>query len=177
MARSGIPLCGTGDGGMSEEEFKMPRKFTFDEFYEMLKEYVNDPKARELLAIYDAEDAEGRGELSDTSCSELAFDSYADFRGIGWAILAKHGWPTYYQIIENTKEDFELRQKLCRPYYNFVTIARRFIRREKTVWMKRMEFLPDQDFDVNDQESVTRFMKMYVEKYPRISPYTLVGEI
>jgi hypothetical protein len=162
---------------MSEEEFKMPRKFTFDEFYEMLKEYVNDPKARELLAIYDAENAEGRGELSDTSCSELAFNSYADFQGIGWAILAKNGWPTYSQVIKNTKHDFELRRELCKPYYEFVSFARRLIRREKTIWMKRLEIFPDEDFDINSGESVLKFMKLWTEKYSNNSPYKLIGEI
>jgi hypothetical protein len=174
MARSGIPLCGTGDGGMSEEEFKMPSKFTFDEFYEMLKEYVNDPKARELLAIYDAEDAKGRGELSDTSCSELAFDSYADFRMMGWAMLAKNGWPTYLEVIKIP--NFQSRSLIESNGNNIWKIARRLIRKEPK--QKGWDF-QEYEFDVNDRQSVSSLLKMWQKRYSKHTemPYFLtVGD-
>lgn len=91
---------------MSETELALPPKFSFDEFYEMLKEYVHDPEAREALATYDAEDVAGHGELSNASvCSDLAFDSFGTFKMIGWSILVKHGWPTYWDMIQATKQD------------------------------------------------------------------------
>jgi hypothetical protein len=71
-------------------DIELPRPFAFDEFYAMLKKYVNDPKAREALANYDAEAIEGRGQLDDSSTSsELAYDADGIFQQIGWSILVR----------------------------------------------------------------------------------------
>jgi hypothetical protein len=158
--------------GVSQEEFKMPRKFTFDEFYEMLKEYVNDPKARALLATYDAEDAEGRGELSMTSCSDLAFDSYSDFKMMGWAILAKNGWPIYREIVK--MKNMERRFDLFHSGDTVWKVARRLIRKEPK--QKGWDF-QDYEFDINDRKSVLSLLKMWQKKYSKHTemPYFLTA--
>jgi hypothetical protein len=157
---------------MSEEEFKMPRKFTFDEFYEMLKEFVNDPKARAALATYDVEDAEGRGDLLNGSlCSDLAFNAYADFRAIGWSILVKNGWPPYVEVIKIT--DYSLRSTIQSTGYQIWKIGQRLIRKEPV--QKNFGF-QDQGYDINDRASVLRLLKRWAKTYKFEMPYKLTLE-
>ncbi|WP_334150992.1 hypothetical protein [Hyphomicrobium sp.] len=159
---------------MSKEAPAMPRKFAFDEFYEMLKEYVSDPKARHALMTYDSEYGAGRGYLTDGSqCSELAFDSYGDFKAAGWSILAKHGWPTLSQVIKSTEHDFELRSKIEDAGRTFVDLGRRLIRKEP--YEKGWSF-QDDDFDVDDRASALKLLKMWSIRYPNNVPYTLTGD-
>jgi hypothetical protein len=159
---------------MSEEEFKMPRKFTFDEFYEMLKEFVNDPKARAALATYDAEGIAGRGRDLGSEESDLSWDSWGIFSSIGYSIMHKSGWPSYSEIIENTKNDYELRSKLCRGLGFIVCVGRRLIRKE--VWEKGWDF-QDEDFDINDRASVLRLLQLWTKKYPGDLTDVLTGEL
>ncbi len=158
---------------MSEEEFKMPPKFTFDEYYEMLKEFVNDPKAREALTTYDSEDAAGRGELLDGSqCSELAFESYSDFKIAGWNILAKNGWPTYRQVV-NIK-DMERRFDVFHSGDTLWKLTRRLIRKEPK--QKGWDF-QDYDFEIKDRKSVLCLLKMWHKRYSKHTemPYFLTA--
>jgi hypothetical protein len=175
MAGTAIPLWWMGDGGVIEEEFKIPRKFTFDEFHEMLKEYVNDPKAREALATYDAEANAGRGDLSATSCSDLASESYGEFQAIGWSILVKHGWPTYYQMIEATKQNHDLRMLFIGTGNVFRGIAKRLIRKTSGYARWLQESFQDEEFDVHNKMDILRLLKMWADKYPTELPYTLTG--
>ena len=157
---------------MSDMEFKMPRKFTFDEFYGMLKEFVNDPKARELLATYDAEDAEGRGDLLDGSqCSELAFDAHSDFTMVGWNILVKNGWPTYLEVTKIPNSNVKL--DVMSIGNTFWKIGRRLIRKEPN--QKGWDF-QDEDYDIDDRASVLQLLKRWVKTYPFEMPYELTFE-
>ncbi len=159
---------------MSQQTPLPPRKFRFDEFYEMLKEYVHDPKARQALMTYDAEFGAGRGYLNDSSmCSELAFDSYLDFKGVGWSILAKHGWPTYGQIIQSTKGNVELRTKIQAAGMTFIEFGRRLIRKEpyEKGWL-----FQDEDFNIDNRASILRLLKITENIYPHNLPYTLTGD-
>ncbi len=153
---------------MSEEEFKMPPKFTFDEYYEMLKEFVNDPKVREYLAIYDAEDAAGRGELLDRSqCSELADESHSTFEWMGRSILVANGWPNYPDILKIS--DVNLKLDVMSMGNTFWKIGRRLIRKEPT--QKGWDF-QDEDYDISDRGSVLRLLKRWA-KVSKLIPYEL----
>lgn len=150
---------------MSNSEFKLPRKFTFDEYYALLKEYVKDPKAREYLAIYDEEYAAGCGELHETTCSELAHNAFYDFRGVGLSILAKNGWPTY-------REARELRKQpgldgLTMMLSEFPRLARRLIRKEPE------SPFPDRDFDIDDPESMKQCLELWEKDSPEYQIYDL----
>lgn len=94
---------------MTYEELRIPRQFTFNEFYEILSEFVNDPEVRDCLAAYDAEAIAGRGQVDDSTGSHLAAESLGKFNSLSWSILQKYGYPSYYSMIEQTKENFELR--------------------------------------------------------------------
>lgn len=172
MAGTAILLCIWGDGDVSDSEFQMPRKFTFDEFYNMLKEFVNDPKVREYLAIYDAEDAEGRGELLDGSqCSFLAEDSHSMFISIGWSILVKNGWPNYGMVVKIS--DVNLRLDVMSIGNTIWKIGRRLIRKEPR--QKGWDF-QDVDYDINDRESVLRLLRQWAKAYKFEMPYELTFE-
>ncbi|MEP1834640.1 MAG: hypothetical protein ABJL57_13330 [Hyphomonas sp.] len=157
---------------MTEQNFDMPPKFAFDEFYEMLKEYVTDQKAREALFTYDQEDMADRGNLLDSSmCSDLAYESYRTFAGAGWRILSQNGWPKHYQIIESTKGDMKKRRKYQSLAGDFIRIARRVIRKEP-IERPSWEF-QDWDIDIMDKENIKEFLKARAGKYPQFSPYEI----
>lgn len=159
---------------MSASEFQMPRKFTFDEFYEMLKEYVSNPRAQEALAVYDPEYVAGRGNLLDNSqCSEVAHEAYGNFKAIGWSILARHGWPTYAQIIKSSEHDAELRHKVESAGTTFINVARRLIRNEPDGWGWPFQ---DEDFHIGDPDSVLKLLRMWSAIHPNNLPYVLVGD-
>ncbi|MEO9461585.1 MAG: hypothetical protein ABJ242_02520 [Marinomonas sp.] len=84
---------------MEGSEFKIPRKFTFDEFYELLKKLVADPEAQKQFAIYDAECKAGRGDIlcEDHGVAEVAL---SNFRSVGKQMLYKLGWPTYRDALK-----------------------------------------------------------------------------
>ena len=134
---------------MDESEYKMPRKFTFDEYYELLKEYVNDPEARKALEVYDAEYAAGRGR-DHADYSEKAHDAIWDFIIAGWDILSKRGWPTYKEAIELSKEPGM--KKLREMANEFPRLARRLIRVEIG------SPLPLVEVNFEDKESVRKFL-------------------
>jgi hypothetical protein len=161
-------------------EIELPRPFAFDEFYAMLKKYVNDPKAREALADYDAEAIEGRGQLDDSSTSsELAYDADSIFHQIGWSILVSHGWPIYYEMIQSTGQNHELQMEFLSTAAKFRSIAKLLIRGSKEDdlprWLREGDTLPDKDFDIHNPASVLRLLRMWSEKHPRYLPYTLTA--
>ena len=154
---------------MRKNDFSAPRKFTFDEFYDLLKQFVNDPRVRELLATYDAEDAKGLGNLLDGSqCSDLAFESHSAFRMAGWHLLAKHGWPSYKEGTEMQDRDlwWEIRSEGDQLW----RIGRRLIRKEPNEpWWGFQEY----DFDIDDRDSVRSLLTMWFNKYGPPMPFTL----
>ena len=161
-------------------DIELPRPFAFDEFYVMLKKYVNDPKAREALANYDAEAIEGRGQLNDSSTSsESAYNADVIFQQIGWSILVSHGWPIYYDMIQSTGQNHEFQMELLSIAANFRSIAKLLIRgcKEDDLprWLREGDTFPDKDFDIYDPASVLRLLRMWSEKHPRHQPYTLTA--
>lgn len=164
---------------MSNEEFPMPRKFAFDEFYGILKEFVNDPEDREYLAVYDAEANAGRGQLDDSTASELAAESQEMFRVLSWRILQKYGYPSYYELIQSTKNNFKHRQNVLSFEGSFRGIAKRLIRKTDGYLRWLQEDVQDEDFDIDDKSSVLRLLKMWEEKKRQMGievPFILTGD-
>lgn len=143
---------------------KMPRKFTFDEYYEMLKEYVTHPKALEALALYDAEYAAGRGWVYQGG-SELATDANTDFIVVGWSILGKHGWPTYSEALELQKN--EGLENITTMGTSFSHVARRLIRKEPE------SKYPDRSFTIKDKESVLEYLVLRLQECSKYELYDL----
>lgn len=164
---------------MPEGELEMPAKFSFDEFYEMLKELVNDPEARECLAAYDAEANAGRGQVDDSTASDLAHDSLDRFNSLSWSVMVAHGYPTYGEMIEMTKDNFELREDFWTFGGIFRGIAKRLIRKTDGYLKWLQEDFQDQEFDINDRSSVLRLLKLWKEKKAQVNkevPFVLPDE-
>jgi len=152
---------------MRADQPQMPRTFTFDEFYELLKEYVKDTKAREALAVYDAENAADRG-WGHADFSEVAHRALADFSIAGWNILAKHGWPTYREAVEMQKAP-EAGEILLKGN-EFPRITRRLIRKEPG------SPFPDEEIDLYNEERIRKFLSLWMSKYPDNQIYDLPGD-
>jgi hypothetical protein len=147
----------------------MPRPYSANELYEMLDELVKNDEARTHLSVYDEELRAGRGNLLDGSqCSELAFDSFSNFKAIGWSILAEHGWPSYLQV--SKMPDAEEQLKITRAGTTFINLGRRLIRREPEPWGWPFQ---DEDFDIDDRASVLKLMKLWDDRSPNNSLYTI----
>lgn len=146
---------------------QMLPKFSFDEYYSMLKEYVESPSAREALALYDAEYAAGRGSLYTTG-SEVATDANSDFIIVGWNILARHGWPTYKEAIELQENEGLL--DITAMGTSFSHNARRLIRKEPESPYQ------DQDFDIDNRSSVLEYLKLVMRDRSRYQIYELPGD-
>lgn len=142
----------------------VPRTFPFDEFYEMLKEYVSDPKAREALALYDAEYAAGRGGVYDTG-SEVATDANSDFIAVGWSILSKHGWPTYWEALAMQRTSGN--QDVIYKGNTFPQIARELIRTGPE------SKFPDKKFSIDDEASVEELLRLRMQNSSKYEIYTL----
>ena len=146
---------------MRRDELLRPRKFTFDEFYEILNQFVNDPEVRESLALYDAEANAGRGQIDDSTGSNLAREALGKFNSLSWSILQKYGYPSYSELIYSTQDNFELRKQYWNLEGHFRAIAQRLLRNTREIpnWLQK-EFR-DENFDVNDKQSVLRLLIMW----------------
>jgi hypothetical protein len=145
-----------------------PPKFRFEEFYEMLREYVSNADALEALALYDSEYAAGRGWVYDTG-SEVATDANSDFIMIGWSILVKHGWPTY-------KEALELRRNGC--WRDITTVGTSFAHIARRVIRDGPErSFPHLVVDINDQDSIIEFLRLRQQEFSDCKLYELPGEL
>jgi len=157
---------------------KFPRKFTFDEFYEMLKAYVSNEKAGQFLAIYDAEVAAGRGRIDMSDCI-IAADASGNLLGIAWHILNEHGWPTYLEVVRareaadeayfdaETPEDRESARLLERSLSDVFEGGKLFSEIGNMIIRGSMpKIWPGETFDIDDKASIRKL----IELIDRIKP-------
>lgn len=133
---------------MSDDGFDLPRKFTFDEFYELLKKLVDDPEAQKQFAVYDAECKAGRG---DTLFEEhgVAQEALFKFRSVGILMLYELGWPNYGEAL---KYGSETRSRYQGLLHSFTDTGLAIMAGGGAA------YAPDFTVDINDRESVRQLL-------------------
>lgn len=148
---------------MSEAEFKLPRKFTFDEYYELLKKLVSDPEAQKQFAVYDAECKAGRGDILDSENGGVAAVALFNFRSIGNEMLYSRGWPIYAKGLEIERKTGVLVNYSVQSFSD----TGLSIMQGKSPW-------PEHDLllDIADRNSIRRYLEIKMS-IPNIAPYQI----
>lgn len=151
---------------MSKAEFKLPRKFTFDEYYELLKKLVSHPEGQKQFAIYDAECKAGRGDILDSENGGVAAMALFNLRVVGYQILFELGWPTYMEARKFENFNKTTDSKYGRMLQSFPDTALTIMRGGGAA------FAPDLTVDIADLASVRRFLEVKMS-IPSIAPYQI----
>jgi ABC-type glycerol-3-phosphate transport system permease component len=133
---------------MSSAEFQIPRKFTFDEFYDLLKKLVADPDAQKQFAIYDAECKAGRGDILYGE-NGVAQEALFKFRSVGILMLYELGWPNYGEAL---KHGSKTRSSYKSLLYSFTDTGLTIMAGGGAA------YAPDVNVDINNPESVLQLL-------------------
>ena len=142
---------------MSETVSKIP----FDEYYEMLKEFVEDPEARRRLEAVDVEvkryyDEGGRLDYPREEDGGV-YNAQILFEHVGFKILERRGWGNYRHIAEIGKP-YDLSQAM-----GFCGVSEVLLRGKLPDW-EGEDAVPC----IRDKEQVRRFLKARIARRSRM---------